>query len=139
MKVIDGENCVLGRLSSKVAKDLMNGEEVRIVNADKIIVLGSYGAIMAKYKMRRGLRDPAKPIKSPKLPRRPDLFVKRTVRGMLPMKSARGREAHRRILAYIGVPKEFEGKGIKIAENKDVYKKMMTIDKICKELGWTNG
>lgn len=137
MIVVDGENCILGRLASYVAKEALKGEEVNIVNADKIVILGNPNIIVGKYTQRRGIRDPAKPVKSPKFPRRPDLFVKKSIRGMLPWKSKRGREAFRRIKAYMGIPKEYEGKGKKIAELKDTRKKNMTIYNLCKKLGWS--
>lgn len=137
MIVIDGENCILGRLASYAAKELLNGEEVKIVNAEKILILGNPEVTVERYIKRENIWDPAKPEKGPKFPRRPDLFVKRTVRGMLPWQSKRGKEAFRRITAYIGVPKEFEGKGKKIAELKDMRKKKITIYKLCRKLGWS--
>lgn len=136
MAVIDGENCVLGRLASFAAKKLMEGEKVDIVNAEKIMILGREKQIVERYTGKFEIRDIAKPTKSPKMSRRPDLFVKRTVRGMLPRKSSRGLEAERRIKAHIGVPKEFEGKGIKVYEIKDPHKKGVTVDFLCKKLGW---
>lgn len=135
MLIIDGENCILGRLSSYVAKELLKGEVVRVVNAEKIFILGDPVKTVGRYKQRRGLREIAKPEKSPKFPRRPDLFVKKTIKGMLP-KSKRGDDASRRVKAHIGVPKEFEGKGEKIAELKDMRKKKITILELCKKLGW---
>lgn len=137
MKVIDGTNCVLGRLASHVAKELLKGEEITIVNAEKIVVIGGPKDIMTKYKQRLGLHDIAKPVKSPHYPKRPDLFVKRTIRGMIPYRTRRGRIIYRKVIAYMGTPKEFEGKAVKIKEVKmktDV--KYLTVEKICKKLGW---
>ena len=34
--IIDGEGLVLGRLASKVSKKLLQGEEITVLNADKI-------------------------------------------------------------------------------------------------------
>ena len=138
MLIIDGENCVLGRMSAKVAKELIKGETVRIVNADKIIITGSPKATIAKYRQRIKLHDPAKPEKSRKTPRRPDLFVKRIIRGMIPYKSRNGLAAYRRLMVYIGIPKEFEGKTVKIAESKSITTdyKYIKIDELCKNLGW---
>ena len=39
--IIDGEGLVLGRLASTVSKRLLNGEEITIVNAEKIIISGN--------------------------------------------------------------------------------------------------
>ena len=136
MMVIDGTGCVLGRLASHVAKELSKNEKIVIVNAEKIVIIGKPEDITSKYKQRLGLRDIAKPIKSPKYPKRPDLFVKRTIRGMIPYRTRKGRNIYRNVIAYLGVPKEFEGKGVKIAEMKRTDVKFMTIEKLCKKLGW---
>lgn len=136
MIVVDGENCILGRMSAKIAKELIGGEEVNIVNAEKIVILGKPDSIVEHWKGRFAVRDIGKPVKSPKLSRRPDLFVKRSVRGMLPHRKKSGIAAHRRLMAHIGVPKQFEGKGIKYCELKDEHKRRITIEQLCKKLGW---
>ena len=38
MMIIDGEGCVLGRLASITSKNLLEGEEVVILNAEKIML-----------------------------------------------------------------------------------------------------
>ena len=54
MKVFDGHNAVLGRLAAITAKNLINGEEIAIINCEKIIVTGNPRSIVSKYlKMRR--------------------------------------------------------------------------------------
>ena len=40
MMIIDGEGCVLGRLASVTSKNLLEGEEVVILNAEKIMLTG---------------------------------------------------------------------------------------------------
>ncbi|NYZ80006.1 50S ribosomal protein L13 [Candidatus Micrarchaeota archaeon] len=136
MIVIDGENCVLGRVSTHVAKSALNGEHVAIVNAEKMIIIGNEKDIYQRYRDKFEIRNISKPVESPKISRRPDLFVKRTIRGMLPSHSSRKLDALHLIKAYIGVPKEFEGKGKKMFELKDVNKKHVTVDFICKKVGW---
>ena len=41
MMIIDGEGCVLGRLASITSKNLLEGEEVVILNAEKIMLTKS--------------------------------------------------------------------------------------------------
>jgi large subunit ribosomal protein L13 len=38
-----------------------------------------------------------------------DMIMKRTVRGMLPYKMGRGRDAMSRLRIYVGVPRELQG------------------------------
>ena len=103
--VIDADGNVIGRLCTSVAKKILSGEEVVIVNAEKAIVTGSKKAVFAEYKAKK---DRGKVIHGPFYPRRADLILKRTVRGMLPWDHTAGRDAYRRLMVYVGVPKEFE-------------------------------
>jgi large subunit ribosomal protein L13 len=102
--IIDADGNVIGRLCTSVAKKILGGEEVVIVNAEKAIVTGSKEAVFAMYKQKK---DRGKVIHGPFYPRRADLILKRTVRGMLPWDHTRGRDAYRRLKVFVGVPKEF--------------------------------
>ena len=136
MIVIDGENCVLGRVATHVAKKALEGELVSIVNAEKMVIVGNERDIYQRYRDKFEIRNISKPEESPNISRRPDLFVKRTVRGMLPSHTSRRLDALHKIKAYIGVPKEFEGKGVKMFELKNTGMKHVTVDFICKKVGW---
>jgi len=103
--VIDADGNVLGRLCTDVAKRILNGEEVMVVNAEKAIVTGNKEDIFAEYKQKK---DRGKVIHGPFYPRRADLILKRTVRGMLPWDRPKGRDAYRLLKVYVGVPKELE-------------------------------
>jgi len=105
MTVIDAKGLIMGRLASVVAKRLLAGEEIAIVNAEKTIISGSKAKTFTDYKttMDIGTRE-----FGPYFPKRPERILKRTVRGMLPYKRARGRDAMSRIKVYVGIPAEFE-------------------------------
>lgn len=107
--IIDGEGLVLGRLASKVSKKLLQGEDITVLNADKIVISGTKEWAYAKYKQRIDRASISNPRRmGPKYPRRPDDIFRRTVRGMLPHKKSKGREAYKSLKVYVGVPKEFE-------------------------------
>ncbi|MFH1751334.1 MAG: 50S ribosomal protein L13 [archaeon] len=110
MKVFDGKHAVLGRLASISAKALLNGKRVVIVNAEDVVIVGRKENIIAKYRGRRQLKAKGNPLKGRKYPKRADLMVKESVKGMLPTKKKTGREALIKLKVYLGVPKEFEGK-----------------------------
>ena len=102
--IIDAENHIAGRLATVIAKRIMKGEEIVVVNAEKIIITGERDSVLAAYKQKKDLGN----VKSgPFFPRRADLIMKRTVRGMIPWKTTSGREAYRRLKVFVGVPKEF--------------------------------
>lgn len=103
--VINGENTILGRLASYAAKKALEGYTVYIVNAEKVAITGNKDDILRRYleKIQRG-----DPHKGPFFPRQPHLIVRRTIRGMLPWKKKRGREAYRRVKVFIGFPEELK-------------------------------
>ena len=125
---------ILGRLSSEVAQLLLAGEEVRIVNAEKVIVTGKREQVLNRYKEKR---EHGTARKGPYFPRMPDRLVKRTVRGMLPYEQAKGRNAWRRLKCYMGVPEEFEGEEIEVLE--EAQPRSVTphveVHEICRWLG----
>ncbi|ASA76971.1 MULTISPECIES: 50S ribosomal protein L13 [Thermococcus] len=139
MRIINAEGLILGRLASKVAKMLLEGEEVVIVNADKAIITGNREDIFAKYKQRTELRTRTNPRKGPFYPKRSDEIVRRTVRGMLPWKTDRGRKAFKRLKVYAGVPKEFEGKELETIIEAHMSRlatpKYVTVGEVAKFLG----
>ena len=107
MKIIDGTNAILGRLASFIAKDLLKGEEIVVVNCEKIIITGNKKRIKKDFEEKRSKVGSGQ--KGPKVSRLSERIVKRAIRGMLPNhREGRGKEAFKRIKCYQGVPKEFE-------------------------------
>ncbi len=140
--IIDATNHILGRLASVVAKRLLMGEKIIIVNAEKAIIVGKRKAIIDKYKRRLQIKTHYNPEKTgPKHPKRPDRIVKRTIRGMLPYKTSRGREAFKRLRVYIGVPDELKDlpkETIPIAQLKNPRVKYVTVEEVAREIGWSS-
>ena len=107
LKVIDGEGAILGRLASYVAKEALKGEEIAILNCNKVIISGNKKTIEKNFHEKRGRVGSSQ--KGPKHSRVAYKIVKRTIRGMLPEhRFGRGREAFKRIKCYNETPKEFE-------------------------------
>lgn len=130
MKIIDGRGFVLGRLASLAAKQALRGEEVVIVNSREVIITGNRHNIEENYHQKRGRVGTLQV--GPKYPKRADLFVKRSIRGMLPnYREGRGKESFKRIKCYVGVPKEYEGKEM-IKNNKMRSKKFVMVSHITK-------
>ncbi|MGQ9788228.1 MAG: 50S ribosomal protein L13 [Candidatus Hadarchaeaceae archaeon] len=110
MIIIDGKDLVLGRLGSFVAKRLLEGERVTVLNADQVIISGRKDNTLASYRAWLETRNIANPRKGPQHPKRPEDIVRRAVRGMLPYDKPKGKAAFRLLRVYIGVPEEFSGK-----------------------------
>ena len=140
MMIIDGEGCVLGRLASITSKNLLEGEEVVILNAEKIMLTGNKDWAYAKYKQRVDRASISNPRDlGPKYPRRPDDIFRRTVRGMLPFKKSKGKTAFKGLKAFVGVPAEYadaELQAVPEAEYTDL-KKGIELGEISKLLGAT--
>ncbi len=135
MILINAENVIMGRLASFAAKKALEGEEVTIVNAEKVVITGTKEIVMKKLKVRLGLVGKGNPEKGPKFSRMPDRILRRSVRGMLPHKKSKGREAYTQVHAYIGIPAEFEGKKFEKIPGKEESRKNVELGTICKLLG----
>ena len=117
MKVIDGTNAVLGRLASYAAKQALLGEEIVIVNCEKVIITGNRQNILEDFRDKRTKIGSGQ--KGPKISRLAYMIVKRAIRGMLSHRQARGKEALRRIRCYEGLPEKFkEAKMIRSGKEK---------------------
>ena len=131
--VVDASGAVLGRMASIVAKRLLKGEEIAIVNAEKAIILGDEQMVKQEYREKREIGTQRK---GPFFPRMPHMIVKRTIRGMLPYQQPKGREAMKRLKCYIGVPDEYKDANMErvgIPEKKPY--KYITIEELSRYLG----
>jgi len=129
MKIIDGTNAVLGRLASYSAKQALLGEEIVILNCEKVIITGNRKNIRERFEAKRKRIGSGQ--KGPKHSRLAHLIVKRAVRGMLFHRSGRGKEAFRRIKCYEGVPEEFKD-AKKIVGSKEKKAKFIHVEEITK-------
>jgi len=133
MKIIDGKETILGRLASHVAKESLKGEEVAVVNCEKVIITGSRKNIEAEFFEKRHRHGQSQ--KGPKPSKLGERMVKKTIRGMLPnYREGRGREAWKRIKCYTGIPKEFEGKKMEKVKS-DKKSKFVRIEDVSKTRG----
>ncbi len=127
---LDGKDAVLGRLASAVAKELIKGSEVVIVNADKIIITGNPRQILDMYLERRRRGN----FHGPFFPKRPELIVRRAIRGMLPYKTRKGMQAYKRLRVYTDVPEGISD--LKRIGTKPVKSEFVYIGNIAESLGW---
>jgi large subunit ribosomal protein L13 len=102
--VVDASGLILGRAASLIAKRLLNGESIVVVNAEKAVVTGSRARVIAFYTAARARGS----VRSgPHFPRYPDRIFRRTVRGMVPHLKTRGKLAMDRLEVHIGVPASY--------------------------------
>lgn len=132
--IIDATDTILGRLASIVAKKALQGEEVTIINAEKAVISGTKESVFMKFRFKIDVGDQ---IKGPFMSRMPDRLVRRTIRGMLPWHSSRGRAAFKKIHVFIGNPENLAGaekiKEISVASLKNL--RYVYVEEISKHLG----
>lgn len=106
--VIDGKDHLLGRLASTVAKQLLLGQKVVVVRCEAIIISGNFHRSKLKYMSFLRKRCNVKPARGPYHLRAPSRIFWRTVRGMLPHKTYRGKTALMRLKTFDGVPQPYD-------------------------------
>jgi len=134
--VIDGDGLILGRMASEVARRLLAGETIDIVNAEKIVVSGKRQMVVDKELEFLGVGGHEK---GPVHYRQPHRIVKKTIRGMLPYRKATGMKAFRRLRVHIGVPEELEAvekQTIPEVHSSTLSRRFVTIGEIAEAIGW---
>jgi large subunit ribosomal protein L13 len=137
--VINGDGLILGRMCSKVAKRLLNGEEVIIVNAEKTVLSGKKRSKVAEAKE---FLEVGAPDRGPFHSRRPDRIVRKTVRGMVPWKKPKGKSAYKRLKVYMGVPDELKDRKMATLEEAQASKLKgphFTLAELAEQIGWNKG
>ncbi|MFW6457959.1 MAG: 50S ribosomal protein L13 [Halodesulfurarchaeum sp.] len=100
--VVDARECVLGRVATQVAERALEGDRIAVVNTESAVITGRREDVLETYRSRAKVGSD----QGPAYPRRPDRIFKRAVRGMLPAKTDRGREALSNVRTYVGNPHE---------------------------------
>ena len=134
--VINAEGLILGRMSSIIAKRLLMGEEIIVVNAEKAVISGKK---QSRVREAKEFLNVGHPKKGPFHYRRPDRILRRTVRGMLPYKQPKGKQAFKRLKVFIGVPDELKDAPmitLKEAKAEKLKCPYFTLAEFAREIGW---
>ena len=137
-EILDASNLILGRMASYVAKQALEGKKMIVLNSEHAVISGTKARVVARAKLKLKTRTLGNQEKAPTHPRRPDNYVRRVIRGMLPWKKPHGKEAFHRVTVYIGVPKEFEGKTHNTILDANVSKlrvPYITVSQLAEEIG----
>lgn len=133
--IINAENLILGRFATFAAKKSLMGEKVDIINCEKAVISGDKYRLFRDYKNRRDRGT----YKGPFLPRLPDRFVRRAIRGMLPYKQDKGKTAFGNIKCHVGVPQNLKDSKSEVLENAQLKNlkndKFIYVKELCKNLG----
>ncbi|CAB1113772.1 unnamed protein product [Ectocarpus sp. 4 AP-2014] len=139
---VDGRGHLLGRLASVVAKELLGGQKVVVVRCEQITISGSLVRNKVKYMQYKKKRHNTNPKRGPYHFRSPARIFWRTVRGMLPRKTARGEEALARLSCFEGIPAPYDKKKRMVVPNALQVIRMAPGRRFCvlgrlsEEVGW---
>jgi len=81
------------------------------------------------------------PMRGPFHYRRPDRYLRKTVRGMLPFKQPKGKSAYKRLKVYMGIPLEFKDKQMITfpdALSANLKGPRFTLGELASEIGWND-
>ena len=134
--IINAEGLILGRMASIIAKRLLTGEEIIVVNAEKAVISGKK---KSKVRVVKEFLEVGHPKKGPFHYRRPDRILRRTIRGMLPYKQPKGKQAYKRLKVFIGIPEGLESKEMESlpeAHAKKLSCSFFTLGDLAREIGW---
>lgn len=105
--IIDAKGLVLGRMASIAAKQALLGNKVIIVNASQTVISGRKRVIFERIRQKRAMGSNIR--QGPFIPTRSDSYVKRTIRGMIPYKTPKGRDALGRVRVFAQNPQNLKG------------------------------
>jgi large subunit ribosomal protein L13 len=135
--IVDAKGLIAGRLSTKIAKLLIQGEQVTILNAEDAIIVGNKDSIMEKFKTRVDANVKSNPHYGPKYSRIPDRILRRMIKGMLPRNGRTKEKLVKRLTVYNSTPKELAKEKAEIFEEFKCNErhKYITIKEIALLLG----
>ena len=137
--VVNADGLILGRMASKVAKRLLTGEEIVIVNAEKAVMSGRKRSKVAEAKEFLAVGGVNR---GPFHYRRPDRIVRKTVGGMIPSKKPKGKQAYKRLRVFMGIPDDLKSSKMETvpeAQAKKLTCPYFTVGDLAKNIGWNQG
>lgn len=137
--IVDATGHVLGRLASIIAKRLLEGYRVVVLNAEKALLSGRKQALLREMGEWLNVRSAINPRHTPRHPRTPDGIITYAVRGMLPRRRPKGLSALKRLRVYVDEPPSYKGlKAIRLEEAlaKGHPSRYVSLGELAKEIGW---
>ena len=141
--VVDGRGHLVGRLASKVAKELLKGQRVVVVRCEQLVLSGSLFRNNLNYHefLRKAVNT--NPRRQFKHFRTPSRMFWRSLRGMLPHKTPRGKAALQRLKVFEGIPFPYDQKkrmvvpeALKVLRVKS-HRNTCLLGDLAHQVGWT--
>ena len=141
--IVDGRGHLVGRLASKVAQQLLRGQRVVVVRCEQLVLSGSLFRNKLNYHEFLRKANNTNPRRNFKHFRSPSRMFWRSLRGMLPHKSPRGKAALQRLKVFEGIPYPYDvRKRMVVPEALKVLRvkpnrKTCLLGELASQVGWT--
>ncbi|KAK2179364.1 hypothetical protein NP493_494g01017 [Ridgeia piscesae] len=140
--LIDARGHLLGRLSALVAKTILQGQRVVVVRCEEINISGNFYRNKLKYLSYLRKRMNTNPVRGPYHFRAPSKIFFKAVRGMIPHKLPRGKDALTRLKVFEGIPAPYDKQkrmvvpsALKLLRLKP-RRKFCHLARLSHEIGW---
>merc|ERR1719410_231648 len=140
--LIDARGHLMGRLASIVSKTILQGQRVVVVRCEGINISGNFYRNKLKYLKYLRLRCNVKPSRGPFHFRAPSKVFYKAVRGMLPHKLHRGKEALERLKVFEGIPPPYDKQKRMVVPSAlrvnrlNPCRKYCDLNRLSHEVGW---
>merc|ERR1712224_499644 len=143
--IVDARGHLVGRLASKVAHELLRGQKVVVVRCEQLVLSGSL--FRNKLTFHEFLRKACNtnPRRQFKHFRSPSRMFWRSLRGMTPHKTARGKAALSRLKVFEGIPYPYDVRkrmvvpeALKVVRIKS-HRKTCLLGELASHFGWEKG
>jgi large subunit ribosomal protein L13 len=137
--IIDATDLIMGRMASNIAKRLLAGEKIIVINAEKAVLSGKKRSRLREFQEFLGKTSVTNPKYGPHHPKKPDTLIRRVIRGMLPMDKPKGKSALKSLRVFVNVPQELQGRHcqtIPDASAKRLRCPYITLGAIMHEIGY---
>lgn len=136
---VDAAGQIVGRMCSRIAKLLLSGNSVVVVNADKALFSGHRSSVMVDFLDRLKIASVVHPKHGPFHPRTPSGILTRTIRGMIPRTKSKGVSAMKRLRVYEEVPKGMEKVAFTSFDEAKATKPLayyVPLGEVAERIGW---
>jgi large subunit ribosomal protein L13Ae len=140
--IIDGRGHLVGRLASKIAHELLCGQRVVVVRCEELNLSGSLFRNKLNYAEFLHKANNTNPRRNFKHYRTPSRMFWRSLRGMMPHKSPRGKAALQRLKVFEGIPFPYDQKkrmvvpeALKVLRLKS-HRKFCVLGDLAQSIGW---
>lgn len=102
--VVNAQGHVAGKLATFVAKNILEGQKVIVINTEYLVLTGPIERSVGKFTRYLNKRRLTKPENGQKHHRSPSMFFRRIVRRMVPKRIVRGQKALTLLSTYESCP-----------------------------------